>query len=188
MELDHQHHCHADHYRDDDEDKEHRDTTKDESVGFLPKRAVIRSRLRPMTPRSPDTITSSCIYPPFLRMLHYLPGRATICVTLPGRVAGLAPHLKDELTLPVLQEEYALGTCIAGTTAALHGFDLCLTQRDNGLREWDVAESRRILLAIMDNPPEHVRSGHPLVGIRLGLVHDRPSETGNGVGGYRQAR
>ena len=35
----------------------------------------------------------------------------------------------------------------------------------------------------MDNPPEHVRNGHSFVGIRLVLVHDRPGETGDGVGG-----
>src|SRR5712691_11381473 len=152
---------------------------KTRSVGFLPNRVVTQSRLRPMIPRSSDTVTC-CISPPF-QNICYCPGRADSYSS--RTVAGLPPSLKHERSLSVLQEDSSLGTRIAGSTPTFHGFDLDLALGNNVLWQWYVAEGHRILLTIMYDPPEHIRNGHPLVGIRLGLVHKRPGETGDGIGG-----
>src|SRR6266487_5800150 len=77
----------------------------------------------------------------------------------------------------------SLSTRIAGSTPTFHGFDLDLALGHNVLWQWYVAEGRRILLTIMYDPPERIRNGHPFVSIRLVLVHKRPGETGDGIGG-----
>ena len=81
------------------------------------------------------------------------------------------------------EELLAIDTCIARRTAAHEGFDLCLILRDKVLWERYILERGRVLLAIMRDPPEHVRDSLPFARIRLVLVDYRPSETCNRIGG-----
>src|SRR6266516_999291 len=153
---------------------------KTRSVGFLPKRVVIQSRLRCMTLRSSDTVTC-CISSLFHSTLPCLPGREQ--TALPGTVAGLTPLLKHGQRQFVLQVNGSLGTSVAGSTPTFHGFDLELIPGDNVLWERYIVEGCRILLAIMRDPPECVRNGHPFFGIRLILLYNPPVKTGDGIGG-----
>src|SRR5450759_1518703 len=152
------------------------------SVGFLPNRVVTHARLRCMTPRSSDTLTCF-ISPLFHGTLHCLPGRVDCHSSRNYRRSCSTAGAWVELPHAPAVRLLAMDTCITCRTPTFHGVDLGLIQVDNFLWERYVAEGSRILLTIMRDPPEHIRNGHPFVCIALVLVHKRPGETGDGIGG-----
>src|SRR2546426_9235134 len=145
------------------------------SVGFLPNSVVTHSRLRRTTPRS-DTVTCCCMHPPFHNAQNCLPGRVNYYSSRNYSQSIYIPVAQVEMANAPGERLLAIDTCIACRTATHYGFDLCLVFRDKILWERYILERGRVLLAIMSDPPEHIRDSLPFARIRLVLIDYRPGE------------
>src|SRR5438876_4884547 len=151
------------------------------SVGLKPKRSVTRASLRCMTlPRV--TGTCCCMHPPFHQYTISWKGSKLLFQVSPWSEFHPGGRVASRLQEGIARHSRAL-PFVARTAATHHGFDLCLILGDDGGWQRDIVEGQRVLLAIMRDPPEHIRKRPPPVSIRLILVDDRPAEACNRIGG-----